>query len=216
MVFFTLPVKAIFPHFGSCVIWKYVLNLNESSIGNMLGSWHFKRFKNMARNHTSARAVDDTLCKARQEGCWDSEMLGQTPTTAWQCELWLPYHADFRRREQNTWSTCQGLRLPHPTGWWGTKRTCTWWLCRTQNSKSILGRKPPFPLKLGCAGHCKREMGAEGGRPDRWLSVLFSEVPLHSRQKNFISKGKTVVTAWLPEEKLKPLLWHQQTGILCL
>ena len=82
MVFFTLLVKAIFLHFGSCVIRKCVLNLNESSIGNMLGSWHFKGFKNMARNHASACAMDDILCKARQEGCWDSEMLGQTPTTA--------------------------------------------------------------------------------------------------------------------------------------
>ena len=48
----------------------------------MLGSWHFKGFKNMARNHASTHVVDDILCKARQEGCWDSEMLGQPPTTA--------------------------------------------------------------------------------------------------------------------------------------
>lgn len=102
----------------------------------MLGSWHFKGFKNMARNHASTHVVDDILCKARQEGCWDSEMLGQPPTTVWQCELWIPYHADFRRSEQNTCSTCQGLRLLHPTDWWGTKRSCTWCLWRTENSKS--------------------------------------------------------------------------------
>lgn len=57
-----------FSHFGSYVIWKYVLNLNESSIGNMLGSWHFKGDKNVARNHVSACAIDYIHYKASK---WD-------------------------------------------------------------------------------------------------------------------------------------------------
>lgn len=50
----------------------------------MLGSWHFKGFKNVARNHASA--IDYILCKARQEGYWDNigEMQGQTPSAVRQ------------------------------------------------------------------------------------------------------------------------------------
>ena len=79
VVFFTLLVEAIFLILAA-MSFENVLNPNESSTDNMLGSWHFRGDKDVARNHVSACTTDYILHTARQWDTCDDGMLGQTPT----------------------------------------------------------------------------------------------------------------------------------------
>lgn len=73
-------VEAVFSILAAMSYESMLLNPNESSPDNMLGSWHFKGDKSVARNHVGACTTDYIPHKARQMGQLGAGMLGQTPT----------------------------------------------------------------------------------------------------------------------------------------
>lgn len=147
-IFFTLLVEAIFLILAAMSDESMLLNPNEPSTDNMLGSWHFKGDKNVARTHVSACAIDHILNKARQTGYLWQRNAGSNP--GWNligCELWVPPCKLYKEWKKHLLSLLGAMAaLPN----WLVKHKRDWHVLVMEGGKfkvGFLGREPPttFP-----------------------------------------------------------------------